>query len=365
MDGPFNSQLGYQIGDKENGENRREDGWMICIMFRTKHYWIRFLPFLIASVTFITVWMHKDMVTPLTEPLQRKPIEIDWTVDTSNSLLVYNRVPKCGSGTLWSLMLDMKDINNYTYSLKLLGGKSPPNNSMMSKELQLKAIKYMKNLKRPAVQIAHFHYINFTEFGYSSPVYINLIRDPVDKFVSFYYYSWFLKFKHERNGKNASKSQISRDTTAIFKKCFDTGEEDECRVNIGFNQTKYTHTKLNIAYFCGHDVYCSTHGNKDALQKARYVVEKEYKVVGILEDLNTTFSVLEDKIPIFFRNIRNYYNEFPKQVHKANKSEIKDQIDYIKDALRKNMTLEYDFYEFIKQRLYKQYYYRRSSILSK
>lgn len=37
-----------------------------------------------------------------------------------------------------------------------------------------------------------------------------------------------------------------------------------------------------------------------ALQRAKRAVEQQYAVVGVLEDLNTTFTVLENYIPRFF-----------------------------------------------------------------
>lgn len=36
--------------------------------------------------------------------------------------------------------------------------------------------------------VEHINWINFKEFGYSKPIYINLVRHPIDKVVSAYYY---------------------------------------------------------------------------------------------------------------------------------------------------------------------------------
>ena len=48
-----------------------------------------------------------------------------------------------------------------------------------------------------------------------------------------------------------------------------------------------------------------------ALRKAKENVEKHYAVVGVLEDLNKTLTVLEHYIPRFFKGAKDvYYSKF-------------------------------------------------------
>lgn len=44
-----------------------------------------------------------------------------------------------------------------------------------------------------------------------------------------------------------------------------------------------------------------------ALERAKLAVEKHYAVVGVLEDMNTTLTVLENYIPRFFQGATNVY----------------------------------------------------------
>lgn len=44
-----------------------------------------------------------------------------------------------------------------------------------------------------------------------------------------------------------------------------------------------------------------------ALERAKFAVEQQYAVVGVLEDLNTTLSVLEKYVPRFFEGVRDIY----------------------------------------------------------
>lgn len=48
--------------------------------------------------------------------------------------------------------------------------------------------------------------------------------------------------------------------------------------------------------------------SQEALDKAKKAVEENYAVVGVLEDLNTTFAVLEHYVPRFFRGVSGIYH---------------------------------------------------------
>ena len=107
-------------------------------------------------------------------------------------------------------------------------------------------------------------------------------------------------------------------------------------------------------------------------------VEKHYAVVGILEELNKTLTVLEHYVPRFFkgalntywskrdstiqlmyRSILNYSFSFSDEVHmysKINRNIYKPPVaEATKEIVRKNFTREIEFFEFCKQRLHKQY----------
>merc|ERR1712223_1598188 len=69
-----------------------------------------------------------------------------------------------------------------------------------------------------------------------------------------------------------------------------------------------------------------------AMRKAKENVEKHYAVVGVLEELNKTLTVLEHYVPRFFKGAKDvYWNEV--------------QI----------FSRELEFFDFCKQRLHKQY----------
>ena len=54
--------------------------------------------------------------------------------------------------------------------------------------LQLQVVEEVQSLPTPAVYDRHTHFINFESFGRQAPAYINVVRDPVDRKVSQYYF---------------------------------------------------------------------------------------------------------------------------------------------------------------------------------
>ena len=83
-------------------------------------------------------------------------------------------------------------------------------------------------------------------------------------------------------------------------------------------------------------------------------VEQYYSVVGILELLPESMKVLESFVPSYFHGISEVYNDqFKKKRTNQNLSKPRVRED-IKEMVAKNMSLEIRFYEFCKQRLYKQ-----------
>lgn len=96
--------------------------------------------------------------------------------------------------------------------------------------------------------------------------------------------------------------------------------------------------------------------SQSALEKAKYTVENEYAVVGMLDELNTTLAVFEKYIPRFFAGATEvYYNEL-KEYNKVNKNIYKPPVsEDVKNLIRQNFSREIEFYKFCKQRLHAQF----------
>lgn len=114
------------------------------------------------------------------------------------------------------------------------------------------------------------------------------------------------------------------------------------------------------------------------MERAKRSVEQQYAVVGVLEDFNVTLTVFEHYIPRFFKGASKvYYGKFEFNVkiklntifilkpsisltgdmglHKVNHNAFKPLVsEAVKDIVRKNFTREIEFYQFCRQRLYRQ-----------
>lgn len=122
--------------------------------------------------------------------------------------------------------------------------------------------------------------------------------------------------------------------------------------------------------------------DKWALQKAKENVDAYFPVVGVLEELNKTLAVLEDRIPIFFKGVQHvYFKEllgglsgrlavfiyFSSYVacwvcflilepHKnRNRWKPRRMNQLVKRHLKNQLSDEYDFYNWIRSRLRAQY----------
>ncbi|KAG1714062.1 Heparan sulfate 2-O-sulfotransferase pipe [Nymphon striatum] len=275
-----------------------------------------------------------------TQTTTNELIPYNWD-KTNKTLLIYNRVPKCGSGTMLKIFDRLSVRNNFTLKGYLMYSRYKP-----TKEQEENAAQYVMTMPRPACLVKHFFYINFTEFNLPKPMYINMIREPVEMWISSYYFEQMVPSGYRQNPQNLNN------ITAEFVDCFSKGVS-KCRVLHGAKEQK----KLSIPYICGNQPFCLTIGSKEALQRAKYVAEKEYAIIGVLEEFNITLQLMEYFLPEYFRGALKIQTEDRRNAksHMVDRSKVEDKLTEIKSELRKNLTLEYEFYYFVKQRLFWQY----------
>jgi len=264
-------------------------------------------------------------------------------------VLYFNRIPKTGSENFVFLMSKLSKENNFTHYRY-----SQPDPRHLTYEGQRKHIKeVMKKPQRPLTYDRHVHFIDFTQFIGVQPIWFSIIRDPVDKFVSRYFYN--------RGGKGILYDKMVKRNDSIVKgqtkeewikkdivNCIYDENDDECNLKPGST------ADLAMPYFCGQNEKCSVIKHDWALENAKLNIEKWYPVIGTLEDLETTFFVLENKLPQFFKGISKIYFEELNEPHKnrgrARRSLPKEALD----ILRGKLSQEYELYQFIKQRLKSQ-----------
>ena len=137
--------------------------------------------------------------------------------------------------------------------------------------------------KLPALHHGHFGYINFENLGIrgSNIIYINLVRRPLERLVSYYY---FLRYGDDYR-KNKVRSRMGDKRT--FDECVEQRLAD-CDPKKMW---------LQIPWFCGHFKKCWEPGNRWAFEQAKFNLVNKYFVVGITEELESFIDLLELTLP--------------------------------------------------------------------
>ena len=60
-----------------------------------------------------------------------------------------------------------------------------------------------------------------------------------------------------------------------------------------------------LPYFCGHNDKCFEFNNKWVIREAKRNIEKSFAVIEVLEHMNITLEVSQNKLPSYFRGRLN------------------------------------------------------------
>nr|CAI5818742.1 unnamed protein product [Callosobruchus analis] len=253
-------------------------------------------------------------------------VELGKMDEVNRYFLFLNHVPKCGAEILILLLQRLQGFNNFRH-VRLKNGNKRFLTRIQQENLVYEVYDRMKKEAVPLSFDRHVYFINFTSFDRQLPVYINLIRNPVDKVISRTFY------------KSKSRSKFYED-------CLTSNTSTNCNFK---NGKPYD---LSIPYFCGHYQPCMELNIDWALQIAKSNVEKYYTVVGVLEKLNDTMDVLEQKIPYFFKGAKKIYGQ---ELLGISKNKYVPKVsDVIRKRLIESLAKELEFYDWIKARLQRQ-----------
>ncbi|OXU28138.1 hypothetical protein TSAR_005015 [Trichomalopsis sarcophagae] len=234
--------------------------------------------------------------------------------DNDDYIVIYNRVPKTGSTSFVGVVYDMCKKNKY-HALHI-----NVTNNMHTLTLP-NQINFVRNISKwnsikPAFYHGHMAFLDFQKFGLdSSPLYINLLRKPLDRFVSYYY---FLRY-----GDNFRPHLIRR-------KHGDTKTFDEC-INAGQADCDPNNMWLQIPFLCGHDPACWEVGNEWALEEAKRNLQKHYLLVGVTEELSDFILTLQVVLPRFFKGA---YDVFMHN-NKSHLRQTTQKIDPLPETIKK------------------------------
>nr|CAB3267573.1 uronyl 2-sulfotransferase-like [Phallusia mammillata] len=243
--------------------------------------------------------------------------------------VVYNRIGKCGSRSLNTIIHSLSKKNEFHFYTSPVGNVTRPKILDLMSEVRL-----IESMPTPMLYTRHIHFINFEKFGHQPPVYINVIRDPIERFVSQFYF--------KRYGDNhMGMSRLARP--------WHDGERDlDINTCVLRNYSECSGLKLwyVVPYFCGQSPICREPG-RDALLRAKRHLVDNYLLVGVLEDFEGTLQVLEKLLPTYFNGAvkiwKKVENKSVKNTATRNKVPLTPEADAV---LRDKMKLEYEFYDF-------------------
>lgn len=178
----------------------------------------------------------------------------------------------------------------------------------MPTERQQQEVEKVLNRDEPGAFVSHMNWINFTEFSEPKPIYINMVRDPVERVISWFYYvrsPWiFIPQRRQRKQRMPNAKWMNTE----FDECVEQNMPFcQYKQGAGFEQNDTDHRRQTL-FFCGNDQHnCEAFNGLAPLQRAKMNVEREYAVVGTWEDTNITLSVLEHYIPKYFKGATHLY----------------------------------------------------------
>ncbi|CAH1960901.1 unnamed protein product [Acanthoscelides obtectus] len=110
-------------------------------------------------------------------------VELGKMDEVNKHFLFLNHVPKSGAEILILLLQRLQGYNNYRH-VRLKDGNKRFLTRTQQENLVYEVYERMKKEAVPLSFDRHVYFINFTSFDKQLPVYINLIRNPVDKVIS-------------------------------------------------------------------------------------------------------------------------------------------------------------------------------------
>lgn len=246
--------------------------------------------------------------------------------------LVFNRVPKCGSITFTRLFYELGARNNFNVTSPYEPGETP----WLSDEQQQKTIAAVNAQPSPSVYIRHQYFIDFNEHNTQSPLYINVIRDPIARFTSFYH---FIRFGN-KEGDGADVPMDDKKKSRSLEDCI-IENVHECKNPVW----------QIVPYLCGQAPMCRER-TEAAVELAKQNLLKKYFAVGILEDLGSFLEFLERALPDYFAGARAILgSKIANDTYTLNKHGLSDGTY---ELFRNNpsIKLEYDLYYFVRDTLH-------------
>ncbi|TSL47608.1 Uronyl 2-sulfotransferase [Bagarius yarrelli] len=232
------------------------------------------------------------------------------------------------------------DPRNLAVFIRLYSGESTFMDDHGPPVPKVELMKNISTVPQPFLYTRHVHFLNFSRFRMEQPVYINIIRDPINRFLSNYFFRRFGDWRGEQN-------HLIR--TPRMK-------DDE----------RYLRIRHMLAVGRGslreHVHSCSSGSEQElerepgvwALERAKQNVMENFLLVGILEELEDVLLLLERLLPHYFSDVLSIYHS-PAFWKVGNLTgTVKKHMPTLEalQVLYRRMRYEYDFYNFVRDQFH-------------
>jgi len=270
-------------------------------------------------------------------------------------LIMVIRIMKTGSTVLATLLSELSSRNRYVLDLRRMKTDRESADLVANEFVQ-----YFDSFRKRTVHAAHGLYIDFEHRGKPRPVYLTMMRNPVRRAISQYNYVHF--------GDRGKWIDLTRGTNQLTSKSF-----DECIRSTSNACLKFMNLQLRM--ICGTSSECFEEPpSRRTLETAKRNIEKDFLVVGIVEQFKTSLRVMESVLPSVLKGLVSEYekmgesskylryNPMSSESHGSSSSSSSltfNHEDYpnipqdVFDFVKQRQLLEIELYEFVRNRFHR------------
>lgn len=219
-------------------------------------------------------------------------------------VVIYNAVPKTGSRGLEILLKLLGKAGGFRYESARLGQYYP-----QEEEMRLKIHNAANEDGAPFFYQNHARFFRNTSLaGSDQIIWINIVREPLSRFRSWFYFHAQLLHDDLHVPPKDSGCVCPRDFDACVKvwmtrSCLRSLNGREIRSKSDWMATALHEAPLpQWQHFCDWRPGCTVH---DAIRNMQH----GYAVVGLTDEFELTLALLERKLPAFFRGAVRLYSK--------------------------------------------------------